>query len=451
VKPTAPDQPAGVSDSYWLPFTPTRAFLSAPRLVTSARGMSYTTSDGRTVLDASSGLYCVNAGHGRPEIADAIAEAARRLDYAPAFQFAHPDVFALTDELAALAPGDLDHVLLACSGSEAVETALKVALAVHHARGEPGRRAFIGRERGYHGVCFGGISVGGIANNRRAFGNGLSDTRHLRTTFRPDQQAYSIGEPAWGGHLADDLEQIIADMGVEAIAGVIVEPVAGSTGCLPPPKGYLERLRDITGKHGLLLIFDEVITGFGRLGYAFAAERYGIVPDMIVFAKGVTNGAAPLSGVLVRRGLRDAVLGGPDHLPELFHGFTYSGHPLGVAAARAALGIYRREGLFDRARAMEPRFAARLAALRGVPLVTDVRPIGLMCGIDIEPDPAHPGLRGFAAMRQLFHDQSIYVRVAMDTLIVAPPLIADDADIDEICVRIARVLSCLADPHRGSA
>ena len=426
--------------SYWLPFTANRAFKARPRLISRAKGLYYETPDGRKILDATSGLYCVNAGHGRPEIAAAIKAAADTLDFAPPFQHAHPQVFELASRLAALAPGDLDHVLLGNSGSEAVETALKVALAYQHVIGQGRRTRLIGRERGYHGVGFGGTAVGGMVNNRRQFGAVVAGVDHLATTYNRAKQAFSIGEPAWGAELADDLLRLIALHGAETIAAVIVEPVAGSTGCLPPPKGYLERLRKITADHSILLIFDEVITGFGRLGSAFAADRYGIVPDMITFAKGAANGAAPLSGVLVRKGIYDAFMQGPENQIELFHGFTYSGHPLCVAAGLATLDVYRDERLFERAAATEPMFAEIMMGLKSARHVADIRPIGLMCGIDLEPRSGAAGARGFEIIERAFHDSNLYVRVAGDTLVIAPPLVADLDDFADIADRVSKLL-----------
>ncbi|MBX9925832.1 MAG: aminotransferase class III-fold pyridoxal phosphate-dependent enzyme, partial [Hyphomicrobiaceae bacterium] len=430
-------------DAYWLPFTANRAFKARPRMFTAARGLTLVTDDGREVLDATSGLYCVNAGHGRPEIAQAIAAQAMTLDFAPPFQFAHPAAFTLANRIAALAPGDLDHVLLATSGSEAVEGALKIALAYHRARGEGARTRLIGRERGYHGVGFGGISVGGMVANRKAFGALVTGVDHLSTTYSRAHQAFTAGEPDWGAHLADDLTRLIGLHDASTIAAVIVEPVAGSTGCLPPPKGYLERLRKLTADEGVLLIFDEVITGFGRLGFAFAAERYGVVPDMITFAKGVSNGAAPLSGVIVRKQIHDTLMTGPDHVIELFHGHTYSGHPLSVAAGLATLDIYERDGLFVRARGLEARFAEIMMGLKQAPHVADIRPIGLMCGIDLEPDPGKPGGKGYAMIERTFHDHDLYVRIAGDTLILAPSLTATEDDLVMMRDRIASALSTL--------
>jgi beta-alanine--pyruvate transaminase len=430
--------------SYWLPFTANRAFKKRPRLFSAAQGMYYQTPDGRRVIDAASGLFCVNAGHGRETITRAIQEAAGRLDYAPPFQFAHTEAFELAARIALLAPGDLDHVFFGNSGSEAVDTALKIALAHHRARGEGTRTRFIGRERAYHGVGFGGISVGGMVNNRRAFGNMLAGVDHLRSTYDREQQAFTVGEPDWGAHFAEELVRLINLHDASTIAAVIVEPVAGSTGILPPPKGYLERLREITAAHGILLVFDEVITGFGRLGTAFAAERYGVVPDMIAFAKAVTNGAVPLSGVIVRSGLYETQMQGPEHVVELFHGYTYSGHPLATAAALATLDLYRSEGLFERARAFEGEFAAAMMSLRDSPHVVDIRPVGLLCGIDLEPIADRPGVRGFEALERSYHELDLYLRVTGDTLIVAPPLILDAGSLGEIRDKTAKLLSSLS-------
>ena len=431
-------------EPYWLPFTPNRAFKKRPRLFSGAKDMHFLTPDGRKVIDGTSGLFCVNAGHGREPIVKAIQQAAAQLDYSPPFQYAHPAVFELSSRLTLLAPGDLDYCLFANSGSEAVDTALKVALAYHRSRGEGSRTRFIGRERGYHGVGFGGISVGGIVANRKMFGNMLQGVDHLPSTYNRSKQAFSSQEPDWGAETADELTRLIALHDASTIAAVIVEPVAGSTGCLPPPKGYLEKLRKITADHGILLIFDEVITGFGRLGYCFAAERYNIVPDMITFAKGVTNAAVPMSGVLVRKGIYEAHMNGPEHVVELFHGYTYSGHPLAVAAGLATLDIYKNEGLFERAKALEGKFADAMLSLRSMPHVADIRPIGLLCGIDLDPQPGKPAARGYEAIERMYHEHDLYVRVTGDTLIVAPPLIASESDIADITERIGAVLKAVA-------
>ena len=341
-------------ESLWLPFTANRQYRAAPRLVVAAEDMHYSTADGRRVLDATSGLWCVNAGHGRAPIVAAIQAQAARLDYAPAFQMGHPLEFELASRLGLLLPGDLDHVFFANSGSEAVDTALKMALAYHRLRGEGGRTRLIGRERAYHGVGFGGLSVGGIGNNRKQFGPLLPGIGHLPHTHDLDRNAFSRGQPAWGAHLADALERLVATHDASTIAAVIVEPLAGSTGVLVPPRGYLERLRAICDRHGILLIFDEVITGFGRLGAAFAAERFGVQPDLMTMAKGLTNGAVPMGAVAVRGPIFDAFMQGPPGAIELLHGYTYSGHPLACAAALASLDVYAGEGLFERARALEP-------------------------------------------------------------------------------------------------
>ncbi len=406
--------------------------------------MYFITPDGRKVIDASSGLFCVNAGHTREPIVKAIQEAAQGLDYAPPFQYGHPEQFRLSAQLALLAPGDLDQVFYANSGSEAVDTALKIALAYHRARGQGERTRFISRERGYHGVGFGGIPVGGMVANRKMFGNMLAGVDHLPATYNREEQAFSIGEPKWGAHLADDLERLIALHDASTIAAVIVEPVAGSTGCLPPPKGYLERLRKITEQHGILLIFDEVITGFGRLGHAFAADRYNVVPDMITFAKGVTNGAVPMSGVVVRRGIYDTHMQGPEHITELFHGYTYSGHPMAVAAGLATLDIYKSEGLFERCLAIESTFADAMMSLRDAPHVADIRPVGLMCGIDLYSRDGQGGVRGYEAIELMYHQYDIHCRVTMDTVIVAPSLIVSEENISDIRDRIAAVLQAIS-------
>ena len=333
-------------DAFWLPFTPNRAFKRAPRLIARAKDMHYFTPDGRAVLDGLAGLWCANTGHNRDPIVAAIARQAAELDYAAAFHFAHPKSFELASRVAALAPGDLNRVFFCNSGSEAVDTALKIALAYHNMRGEGTRTRLIGRERGYHGVGFGGISVGGIVNNRKFFGTLLAGVDHLPATYSREHQAFTKGEPDWGGHLADELERIVALHGATTIAAVIVEPMAGSTGVLPPPKGYLERLRASCDRHGILLIFDEVITGFGRLGHAFAAERYGVIPDLLCFAKGITSGAVPMGGVIARKGVYDAFMHGPEHVIELFHGYTYSAHPLACAAGtRGPRSLSRRKSV----------------------------------------------------------------------------------------------------------
>src|SRR5246500_969009 len=336
--------------AHWMPFTANRAFKKAPRLLAGAKDMHYITVDGRQIIDAAAGMWCTNAGHGRTQISSAIARQAEALDYAPPFQFGIPQAFELASRIADLAPAGLDHVFFCNSGSEAADTALKIAIAYHQLNGQGARTRLIGRVRGYHGVGFGGTSVGGIVGNRKIYGTILTGTDHIPATYDREKQAFTKGEPEYGAHLADELENLVNLHGANTIASFIVEPMAGSTGVIPAPKGYLKRLREITQKHGILLIFDEVITGFGRLGTAFAAERFGVTPDLITFAKGVTNGAAPMGGVLVRDTIHDAFMTGPEHVIELFHGYTYSAHPLACAAGLATLDIYRAEDLFARAK-----------------------------------------------------------------------------------------------------
>jgi beta-alanine--pyruvate transaminase len=431
-------------EPYWVPFTPNRAFKKRPRLVTSAKDMHYTTPDGRKLLDGSAGLWCTNAGHNREPIVAAIQAQAAEMDYAPAFQFAHPKAFELAARVAALAPGDLDHVFFCNSGSEAVDTALKIALAFHNVRGHASRVRLIGRERGYHGVGFGGVAVGGIVNNRKQFGALMAGIDHLPSTYNRAEQAYSIDQPEWGAHLADALDGLVALHDASTIAAVIVEPMAGSTGVLAAPKGYLQRLRAICDKHGILLIFDEVITGFGRLGYAFAAERYGVVPDMITFAKGVTSGSVPMGGVLARKHVYDAFMQGPEHVIELFHGYTYSAHPLACAAGLATLDIYREEELFERARKLEVPWAQAAMALKGLPNVLDIRPVGLTVGIDLASKPDGVGKRGYEALDAAFYDHSLMLRAVGDTLALSPPLIVSEAQIGEIFDKVAKIIKQVA-------
>jgi beta-alanine--pyruvate transaminase len=391
------------------------------------------------VLDAVAGLWCCNAGHGHPRIVEAIQQQAATLDYATAFQLGHPTVFELATRVAELAPGDLDRVFFVNSGSEAVDTALKIALAYHRQRGEGQRTRLIGRERGYHGVGFGGIAVGGIGNNRRQFGPTLAGVDHLVHTHDLGRNAFSRGQPAWGAHLADDLERLLALHGADTVAAVIVEPMAGSTGVLIPPNGYLERLRELCDRHGILLIFDEVITGFGRLGASFAAERLGIVPDLITCAKGLTSGAVPMGAVIARRGIHDAFMTGPEQAIELFHGYTYSGHPLAAAAGLAALDVYRDEGLFERARTLEPLFEEALHGLRGLPHVIDIRNLGLVGAIELEPIDGRPTARAFDAWQRCF-DAGLLVRTTGDIIALSPPLVIDEDQIGQIVDTLRAVL-----------
>ncbi len=431
-------------EAFWMPFTANRAFKKNPRLIARAEGMYYYTPEGRPILDGASGLWCTNAGHNRRPIVDAIKAQAEELDFAPSFQFGHPRAFELASRLAAMAPGDLDHVFFTNSGSEAVDTALKIALAYHNVRGEGARTRLVGRERGYHGVGFGGISVGGIVSNRKFFGGLLTGVDHLPHTYDREHQAFSVGAPDYGAHFADALERIIQLHDASTIAAVIVEPMAGSTGVLPAPKGYLERLRAICDRHGILLIFDEVITGFGRLGYNFAAERYGATPDMITFAKAVTSGSVPMGGVIARKGIHDAFMRGPDNAIELFHGYTYSAHPLAVAAGIATLDLYRDENLFERARALEPVWAEAVMSLRGRPHVLDIRTIGLVAGIDLASRPDAFGARAYEVMERGFHEEGLMCRITGDTLAFSPPLIITEEEIGELVGKVGRVLDRLS-------
>jgi beta-alanine--pyruvate transaminase len=425
--------------AFWMPFTANRQFKGAPRLLVAAEGMHYTSHDGRRILDGTAGLWCVNAGHGRTEIVEAIRAMAGQLDYAPAFQMGHPLVFDLANRLVRIMPEGIDHVFFTNSGSEAVETALKIAIAYHKARGEGGRTRLIGRERGYHGVNFGGISVGGIVNNRRFFGGLLSGVDHLPHTHLPEMNAFSRGQPEHGAHLADDLERLIALHGPETIAAVIVEPMAGSTGVLMPPKGYLERLREITAKHGILLIFDEVITAFGRLGSATAAAHFGITPDIITTAKGLNNAAVPMGATFVTGAIYDAFMNGPEHLIELFHGYTYSGHPLACAAGIATQEIYQREGLLTRARDLEETWADAVFSLKGLPHVIDLRTMGLIAGIELEPRPGEPGKRAFEVFLKCF-EKGVLIRVTGDIIALSPPLIIEPGQIDRLLTTVGEAI-----------
>jgi len=428
-------------EPFWMPFTANRQFKASPRILVSAQDMHYTAEDGREILDGTAGLWCVNAGHCRPRIIEAIQRQAQTLDYSPLFQMGHPGEFRAAGLIVELAPAGLDRVFFANSGSEAVDSALKIVLAYHRARGEGHRTVLIGRERGYHGVGFGGISVGGIPANRKVFGSLLPRVDHLPHTHNLERNAFSRGQPQWGAELADELEsRLIALHDASNIAAVIVEPVAGSTGVLVPPVGYLERLRKICDKYGLLLIFDEVITGFGRTGQAFAAETFGVVPDLITFAKGVTNATVPLAGVIARRDIYDTIVDqSPPDTVELFHGYTYSGHPLATAAAEATLALYHEERLFERARMIAPRFESALHALKGLPHVADVRNFGLMGAVELEPIPGKPGARGFQTFLQCF-EKGILVRVTGDILALSPPLIISESQIDQLADTIGAVL-----------
>lgn len=426
-------------DAYWMPFTHNRGFKQHPRMFASAAGMYYRTPEGRSVLDGAAGLWCVNAGHCRKSIVEAIQAEAEQLDYSPSFQLGHPLAFELANTLEQLFPEPLNRVFFTNSGSEAVDTALKIALAYHRSWGQSGRFRLIGRERGYHGVGFGGISVGGIVNNRRAFGALLPGVDHLPHTLNLSEMAFSKGQPKWGGHLADELERLIHLHGAETIAAVIIEPMAGSTGVLIPPQGYLERLRAICTKHGILLIFDEVITAFGRLGSASAAGLFGVIPDIMTCAKGLTNGAVPMGAAVVSDEIYAAIVDKAAPGIELFHGYTYSGHPLAAAAGLATLQIYQDEGLFERAAALSATFEERVHALRGLRHVIDCRNLGLVAGIELSPRMDAPGVRGMEVFERCF-DQGLLIRVTGDIIALSPPLIVEESHLDELFDILARCI-----------
>ncbi|MCX2861892.1 aspartate aminotransferase family protein [Paucibacter sp. PLA-PC-4] len=418
-------------DAYWMPFTANRQFKKAPRLLTRADGMYFTDDKGRQILDGIAGLWCVNAGHNRPKIVQAIQQQAAELDFAPPFQMAHPKAFELAERLAVLTPAGLNKVFFTNSGSESVETALKMALAYHRVRGEGARTRLIGRERGYHGVNFGGISVGGMVANRKMFGTLLSGVDHIRHTHDHARNAFSLGQPAHGAEFADDLERLIALHDASTIAAVIVEPVAGSTGVLIPPQGYLQRLREICDKHGILLIFDEVITGFGRTGNPFGAQTFGVTPDLMTVAKGLTNGCVPMGAVFAKQHIHDAFMNGPEHLIEFFHGYTYSAHPLACAAALGTLDTYADEGLLTRAAELQGYFAESLHALKNEPNVIDIRNIGLVGGIELAPLPGEPAKRAFNIFLDCY-EKGLLIRTTGDTIALSPPLIIERSHIDQI-------------------
>jgi len=427
-------------DTLWMPFTANRQFKQAPRLLARASGMEYFTPEGRRVLDAAAGLWCVNAGHGRKEITAAVAHQLETLDYAPAFQMGHESAFELASQLAALCPPGLDRIFFTNSGSESVDTALKIALAYHRVRGDAARTRLIGRERAYHGVGFGGITVGGIVANRKTWSASLiPGADHLPHTHDLARNAFSRGLPAHGAELADELERLVALHDASTIAVVIVEPVAGSTGVLLPPKGYLERLRAICDRHGILLIFDEVITGFGRTGSAFAAQEFGVTPDLITMAKGLTNGCIPMGAVAAKQSIYEAFMQGPPGTIELFHGYTYSAHPAACAAGLATLDIYRREGLLTRAKELAKTWEDAVHGLRGLPQVIDTRNYGLIAAIEFEPLPGKPGARAFEIFLKCF-ERGLMVRTTGDTLALSPPLIIEPRHIDEIFGTLSAVL-----------
>lgn len=427
-------------DAYWMPFTANRSFKESPRLLASAKGMYYTSTDDRQILDGVAGLWCVNAGHCRTRIVEAVQTQVAALDYAPCFQMGHPAAFHVANRLKQLLPDGLNHIFFTNSGSESVDTALKIAIAYHRLRGEGARQRLIGRERGYHGVGFGGISVGGISPNRKFFGNLLPGIDHLSHTHDLAHNAFTRGQPAWGEHFADDLEKLVALHDASTIAAVIVEPVAGSTGVLIPPKGYLEKLRAICDQYGILLIFDEVITGFGRLGSSFAAQHFGVTPDIITVAKGLTNGTIPMGAVFVKQDIYDTFIEGTQSGIELFHGYTYSGHPIACAAAAATLDVYEEEGLFAKAHNLSDYWEEAMHSLKGLPHVIDIRNLGLIGAIELEPRPARPTTRAFDCFLRCF-EKGVLIRTTGDTIALSPPLIIEKQQIDTLVTTLTEVLS----------
>jgi beta-alanine--pyruvate transaminase len=430
-------------DAFWMPFTANRQFKQTPRMLVKAEGMHYTSDDGRRILDGTAGLWCVNAGHCRPKIVEAVRLQVGELDYAPPFQMGHPKAFELANRVSEILPPSHRHVFFVNSGSEGVDTALKIALAYHRAKGEGARQRLVGRERGYHGVGFGGISVGGMVNNRKTFGSMLTGVDHLRHTHDLARNAFSKGQPEHGAELADDLERLVALHDASTIAAVIVEPMAGSTGVLLPPKGYLERLRQICDRHGILLIFDEVISGFGRLGAPFAMDRFGVTPDLVVVAKGLTNGTVPMGAVFASDKVHEAFMTGPEGAIELFHGYTYSGHPVAAAAGIASLDIYREEKLFERAKDLAPYWEETMHSLRGAPNVIDIRNLGLVAGIEFASIPGKPGARAYDIFVRAFR-KGLLIRTTGDIVALSPPLIIEKEQISEIANKLSEAIAEVA-------
>ena len=439
----APTRVPNNLEAFWMPFTANRQFKANPRMFVSAKDMHYVTADGRRVLDGTAGLWCCNAGHSRPKIVEAIQNQAAELDYAPAFQMGHPKAFELASRLAQMTPAGIDHVFFTNSGSEAVDTALKIALAYHRTRGEGSRFRLIGRERGYHGVGFGGISVGGIVSNRKMFGTLLTGVDHIRHTHDLSRNAFSRGVPEYGVEFAEDLERVIQLHDASTVAAVIIEPLAGSTGVLLPPKGYLERIRAICDKYGILLIFDEVITGFGRLGTPFAADYFGVTPDLMTVAKGITSGVIPMGAVFAKGSIYETFMTGPEHLIEFFHGYTYSANPVACAAALGTLDTYHDEGLLTRAAELADYWADGVHSLKGLPHVIDTRNLGLIGAIELEPIAGQPTKRAFTAFLNAY-EKGLLIRTTGDIIALSPPLIISKAEIDQLFGTLAEVLKTLA-------
>ena len=430
-------------DNYWMPFTPNRKFKSDPRLIVASEGMHYTTQDGRKVLDGIAGLWCCNAGHCHPKIVKAVQDQVATLDYATAFNMSHPKAFELAEKIADLTPDGLDKIFFGNSGSEAVETALKVALAYHVAKGEGQRTKFIGREKGYHGVNFGGVSVGGITPNRKSFGPLLPGIDHLPHTLNFNEMAFSKGQPTWGLHLADELENILVLQDPSTVAAVIIEPVTGAGGVIVPPVGYLERIKEICTKHNILLIFDEVITGFGRLGDSFAANRFDVTPDIITMAKGLTGAVVPMSAVAFKNEIHDSIMQGPENMIELFHGYTYSGHPVAAAAGLATLEVYEEEGLFQKAKELEPIFEEAIHSLNGEDQVVDIRNIGLMGAVHFRSDRI-PATEFASKVFQHCYENDVMVRFSGEFLILSPSLIAEPQHIEIIIEALKKAIRSIA-------
>ncbi len=436
-----PERPNDL-ESFWMPFTTNKGYKQSPRLLSGAKDMHYETPDGRKILDGTAGLWCCNAGHGREKIAQAIKAQAEKMDFAPTFNMGHPAAFEFANRLVEIMPGNLDHVFFTNSGSESADTALKIALGYHYVRGRGSKTRLIGRERGYHGTNFGGTSVGGIVKNRQFYGSLLSGIDHIRHTHDIEHNAFSNGQPEWGAHLADDLERLVQLHDASTIAAVMVEPVAGSTGVLVPPKGYLQRLREICTKHDILLIFDEVITGFGRLGSSFAVEHFGVEPDIVTTAKGLTNATVPMGAVFCQKKIYDAFIENTKAGIELFHGYTYSGHPLASVAGIATLDIYKEEGLFERAAELSSYWEDCLWSLKGGNHVIDLRNLGIIAGIELEPRPDAPTARAMEAFHECF-DDGLLVRVTGDIIALSPPLIVEKTHIDQIFDTIGNVLKSI--------